>query len=300
MSNQYFPQSWPHPGETLQEKLQEMKMGPKEFALRTGKPEKTIITVLNGESSITANMAVQFEKVTQIPAQFWLNHQKSYDEYLAREKRQKAISEAIPWAKKFPLGELTALGFISAGTNIMEQTSELLSFFGFADHKAWENYYFKQQLKVVFKLSLSKLKEPYAVSTWLRLGEIKAAEIQAEDYSGKILQQIITNITHKKPKSFKGLQQICLNAGVKLIYTAPLKKAHISGATRWYTGNPLIQISIDFNDKDFWFTFFHEVGHILLHGKKEIFLENIKYADKDEIKEKEADEFARKIITSLS
>ena len=30
----------------------------------------------------------------------------------------------------------------------------------------------------------------------------------------------------------------------------------------------------------FWFTLFHEIGHLLLHGKKDIFLENIEYDDK--------------------
>lgn len=29
LQNQYFPQSRPHPGETLTEKLEEMEMGPK-------------------------------------------------------------------------------------------------------------------------------------------------------------------------------------------------------------------------------------------------------------------------------
>ena len=84
--NQYQPQSRPHPGETLAEKLEEMEMGPKEFALRTDKPEKTIIAVLKGEGSITLDMAVQFESVTKIPANFWMNHQRSYDEYISREK----------------------------------------------------------------------------------------------------------------------------------------------------------------------------------------------------------------------
>ena len=101
--NQYFPQSRPHPGETLEEKLEEMGMGPKEFAVRTGKPEKTITAVLKGQSSITPDMAVQFENVTKIPASFWLNHQKSYDEYIAREKQKEAIEEAIEWAKAFPV-----------------------------------------------------------------------------------------------------------------------------------------------------------------------------------------------------
>lgn len=42
----------------------------------------------------------------------------------------------------------------------------------------------------------------------------------------------------------------------------------------------------------FWFTFFHEAGHILNHGKKDIFLEDIEYSNLDLEKEKEADEFA--------
>ena len=39
--NEYAPRTVSHPGETLVEKLEEMEMGVKEFALRTGKPEKT-------------------------------------------------------------------------------------------------------------------------------------------------------------------------------------------------------------------------------------------------------------------
>lgn len=83
LQNQYFPQSVSHPGTTLEEKLEEMGMGPKEFALRTGKPEKTITAILNGGSSITPDMAVQFENVTKIPANFWTNRQRGYDEYLS-------------------------------------------------------------------------------------------------------------------------------------------------------------------------------------------------------------------------
>jgi predicted transcriptional regulator len=49
MQNRYFPSMVFHPGETLTEKLEEMEMGPKEFALRTDKPEKTIIAVMKGQ-----------------------------------------------------------------------------------------------------------------------------------------------------------------------------------------------------------------------------------------------------------
>jgi addiction module HigA family antidote len=101
--NQYIPQVAFHPGETLSEKLNELGMGPKEFAVRTGKPEKTIIDIIKGKSSITAEMAVQFENVLKIPAHFWLNMQRGHDEFVAREERKTILSESISWAKLFPI-----------------------------------------------------------------------------------------------------------------------------------------------------------------------------------------------------
>jgi HTH-type transcriptional regulator/antitoxin HigA len=100
---------------------------------------------------------------------------------------------------------------------------------------------------------------------------------------------------------FEALQTICLTAGVKVVYTPCLPKAPVNGSTRWLSsGNPIIQLSDRWKRNDvFWFSFFHEVGHILLHGKKAIFLESIEYADKDEEKEKEADDFAVKWTFSL-
>jgi addiction module HigA family antidote len=84
LQNQYNPQIAFHPGRTLADKLEELGMDPLEFAVRTGKPEKTIIAVLKGASSITPEMAVLFEQVLHISAHFWLNKQRNYDEFLAR------------------------------------------------------------------------------------------------------------------------------------------------------------------------------------------------------------------------
>jgi len=97
--NQYFPQSLPHPGETLAEKLEEMGIDSKEFAVLTGKSEKIINAILNGNCAITPDMATQLENVTQIPVHFWLNSQRGYDEFKAREhykKTMKATPELHP------------------------------------------------------------------------------------------------------------------------------------------------------------------------------------------------------------
>jgi HTH-type transcriptional regulator / antitoxin HigA len=297
--NQFIPQVAFHPGETLSEKLDELGMGPKEFAIRTGKPEKTIIAVIKGKSSITPEMAVQFEQVLKIPAHFWLNIQQNYDEFIARKERNELLIESICWARLFPITEMIKKGWLPQNSSIEMRTSDLLAFFSISNHTAWENYYLKQQLKVEFRISLAHTKEPYAISAWLRKGDLQAAELSAIDYSEKKFRDALPDIKSlmaKHPIDFsKKLQSICLSAGVKVVYTPCLPKAPISGSTRWLNDTPLIQLSGRYKRNDsFWFTFFHEAGHILLHGKKDIFLEKIDYSDFDVTKEAEADNFAIK------
>ena len=304
--NQYFPQSVTHPGIDLAEKLSELSMGTKEFAVRTGKPEKTIIAIMNGKSSITPDMAVQFENVLRIPAHYWLNRQRNFDEYKARMERKEILKESVSWAKLFPLTEMLKKEWLPQSETFEEKTGALLTFFGFSSHSAWENYYFKQQLKVAFRISLAHTKEPYALSAWLRKGELQASELLTNDYKEKNFKDALAEIKTvmaKHPEDFfQKLQNICLEAGVKVVHTPCLPKAPVSGATRWLNdGTPLIQLTGRYNRNDnFWFTFFHEAGHILIHGKKDIFIESIDYSDMDVEKEKQADEFAIKWTFSKS
>lgn len=89
--NMYHPQTVSHPGTTLGEKLKELGMSFKEFAIRTMKPERVIVSIVEGNSSITPDMATAFESVTKIPAHFWLNRQRAYDESLARPKHNAQL-----------------------------------------------------------------------------------------------------------------------------------------------------------------------------------------------------------------
>ena len=163
-------------------------------------------------------------------------------------------------------------GWLPPVATIQEKTMEMLAFFGFSNHTAWEDYYFKQQLKVAFRISLAQTNEPYAISAWLRKGELQAAELEANDYSEKKFKEALPQIksimaTHPEG-FFNQLQSICLEAGVKVVHTPCINKAPISGSTRWLNDTPFIQLTGRYNRNDsFWFTFFHEAGHILLHGK---------------------------------
>ncbi len=301
--NQYNPKIVSHPGQTLGRKIQELEMSVKEFAVRTSKPEKTIIAVLKGSSSITPDMAVAFENVTRIPAHFWMARQRKYDEAVAREKIEEKLKESISWAEMFPLSQMVKYGWIEKVKEKSEKVKGVLQFFALSSSEAWYNYYMNQQLKVAFRISLCTIKEPYAISAWLRQGERQAEEVSLSiDFSEKLLREKLSEMKQlmaNKPNNWHIiLQNICASCGVKLIYTQSLSKAPINGATRWIAGKyPVIQMSGRHKRYDiFWFSFFHEIGHLLLHGKKEIFLENIDYDDKIQLKEQEADDFASKLV----
>ena len=292
-----------HPGETLGEKLEEMGMSVKEFAVRTSKPEKTIIAVLSGDSAVTSDMAISFENVTRIPAHFWMNKQCLYDEYKAREKREELISASVEWAKKFPVGAMAKLGWIKPCKIARERVPVLFDFFGISTAMAWMDYYCHQTLKLAFRISLAGVKEPYAISAWLRKGELQAAQMEVAPYSPKLLKEKLQDFKElmvQAPDDFAvGLQRMCASVGIKLVFTPCLPKAPISGSARWHNEIPCVQLSGRYNRYDtFWFSFFHELGHILLHGKKEIFLEDMEYADRQDDKEREADKFAADILLS--
>src|SRR5574344_2135139 len=300
--NQYHPQTVSHPGETLAEKLEEMGMSIKEFAIRTSKPEKTIIAIIKGDSSITSDMSVAFENVTKIPAKFWIKLQSLYDECEARKKMNERMASYAVWSALFPYSAMAKLGWVTSCRTIKEKTEALLSFFAVSTPDAWENYYCNQQLKVAFRISLATTKEPYAISAWLRQGELQAEKMQVlNEFEDKKLKEILPEMKElmvQHPENVTDmLHSLCLSCGIKLIYTPCLPKAPISGSTRWINGIPCIQLSGRHNRYDtFWFSFFHEVAHILLHGRKDIFLEDIKYSDLQKEKETEADNFASKLL----
>lgn len=293
-----------HPGEVLDEKIKEMGMSIKEFALRATKPEKTIIAVINGCSSITTEMAVAFESVTKIPASFWLKNQQLYDEYIVRKKKEEDAASSIEWMKQFPYAEMAKRGWVAATNSVIERVKNLFDYFGVSSEKAWTDYYIMQELKVAFRISLSSAKDPHAMSAWLRQAELRVEKDKDyPPYDEKALRETIPTmkkLMRDAPEDFfERLQELCISCGVILMSTPVLPKAPISGATRWIRDTPVIQLSGRYKQYDsVWFSFFHELGHILLHGKKDIFLEEAGIEGQDNAKEKEADEFASDTLLS--
>lgn len=293
--NQFKPDYIVCPGEILEETLEARGMKKSELAERCGRSEKMISQIISGQAPITAETAIQFERVLGVSANIWNNLEAKYRLAVAKTEQQDGLNQQIAWAKRFPLKYMTDLGFIQKPKSNIDKVEKLLDFFGVANSDAWEERC--ARICVNFRKSPSFESAPESVTAWLRMGQILAQDIQCEPFNKDYFIQALKNIRsltlEKNPDVFiPALTNICSDVGVAIVIVPELPKTHLSGAARWLTKDKaIIQLSFRYKSNDhFWFTFFHESGHILKHGKKEIFIDDDDGYRSD--KEKEADLFA--------
>lgn len=295
--NQYTPDSVSLPGDTLSEMLGDIGMTQKELAERMNRPEKTINEIVKGKTVITPDTAIQLERVLRAPAHFWIQREAQYQESIARLREQEQLEESIEWLKALPLTQMIKYNWVKKYNSKIEQLQEVLSFFGVASVEGWKALWLSNEPKAAFRISLAYTNENAAIAAWLRHGEIKSMYSELPEYDEKKFKQnllVIKALTLQKQDCYKPeIKRLCNEAGVNVIFTPNIPKATISGAVRWVGNRPLIQLSLRGKSNDrFWFTFFHEAAHILLHGKKDFFLEGIEDGVTQQEKEREADEFA--------
>jgi len=299
--SRYKPDYVSPPGETLYELLEDLGMTQKELAERMNRPEKTINEIIKGKATITSDTAIQLEKVFKTPAHFWIQREARYQEYEARLREEKQLFNSIEWLKALPVTQMIKYNWIQKCENKLEQVQELLRYFSVASVESWKSIYLTNEPKAAFRISLAFTNENAAIAAWLRHGDINAIYKDIPTYDEKKFKHnllLIKELTLKKSTFKDDLKRLCNEAGVNVVFTPMISKAAISGAVRWVGNRPLIQLSLrgKYNDR-FWFTFFHEAGHIILHSKKDFFLEGMEdetMSNKE--KEIEANDFAANFL----
>ncbi len=292
-SNTYMPDYLVTPGEVLGDYLEALGMSQAELAHRTGLAKKTINETIKGKSPISTETALKFERSLGRSAHFWNNLERQYQEDCARFAEEKRLRSCLNWLDKVPVGHLIRLGWIPKSTDKLSQLKETLLFFGVASPAQWEKVWRRHQVAYRQTQRFSACAE--AVSAWLRKGEIESRQIDCRPFDRtrffEVLDQI-RDLTIEPPDFFqKRLVELCASAGVAVVFIPELPKTGVYGATRWLGEKAVIQLSLRYKSNDhLWFTFFHEAGHIIKHGRKAIFIEG---NGLDGEEEEEANAFAR-------
>lgn len=294
--NEFLPDCASPPGETLLEALEEQGMSQVELAVRTGRPKKTINEIIKGKAALTPETALQLERVLGIPARFWNSREQQYRETLARMEEHSYLKEQVDWLENFPVKKMIQLGWISKCDGKVEQLEALLKFFGIASCKQWQNFW-EDRVTVAFRKSESYDSDPGDLTAWLRKGELEAQRIPCSQYQSKTFKDALRQVRSLTVEPLEVVQskvvELCARAGVAVVFVPQLPKTRASGATQWVSKDKaLIQLSFRYKTDDhLWFSFFHEAAHVLLHQKREVFLEFNRKQEKSQV-EVEADRFA--------
>ena len=294
----YEPEIILAPGETLSERLEEIGMTQAELAARTGLSTKHVNQIIRGSAPITSETALRLEHATRTPARVWNNLEVAYRDYASRQEEDARFAQDIGWLAELPVRELIKRGHIKKKpANSVAQLREVCQFFGVANRAAWEVMWHKP---TAYRTSKAFASNPGAVAAWLRIGEIKAAELECKPFSRVKLKGILADLRamtriSDPEKWFPKLVQMCADVGVAVVAEPEIQGARINGAARWLTPDKaLVQLSLRHKWNDiFWFTFFHEIGHLLLHSKKDTFIND---PDIHSGVEQEADGFASQLL----
>ncbi len=284
------------PGETLLEALEVRNMSQSELAKRMMRPVKTINEIVQGKTAITPETALQLEQVLSVPARFWLRREQRYREHLARLAAKEELQKWQSWLQEIPIKEMMKRGWIPEVQDKSQQVFEALKFFSVASPDAWRAIWENEE--IAYRQSTKRTSSDGAITAWLRQGELEAQAVDCALYNEQAFREALVQIRALTAQPIEDTQQelvrLCAAAGVAVVFVQDLPKTGICGATRWVTATKaLLQLSLRYKtDDQLWFTLFHEAGHILLHGKRKIFLE----LEQKTQQEQEADAFAANVL----
>jgi HTH-type transcriptional regulator / antitoxin HigA len=293
----YEPDYAVAPGVVLAEMLEALEMSHAEFARRCGRSPKLVSEIIAGKAPVEPETALQFERVLGMAASVWLNLEANYQLHLARQQDEEAFRQGIAWAGQFPVQDLVRLGELNEPSGQVDAVRKLLAFFGVGSISAWEDRY--AQFFVRFRHSPSFKSSRPALIAWLRVGEIWAEEQECAEYNRTAFLHALRDIqalTRSEPGQLvPRIRELCNGAGVAFVLVPALSKTSVSGAARWLSPRKaLIQQSDRHKTNDhFWFTFFHEAAHIVLHSKRDVFVDETNGPPGDEAEaEEEANHWA--------
>jgi plasmid maintenance system antidote protein VapI len=265
------------PGETISDMLQERSWSTVDFARRLEYSTKHTGEILEGSVHLSPEIALRLEHVLGVPAQFWLVREAQYRAGVNRQKPSMALDE---WVRELPVKDMRAFGWLDQNLASTDAVAACLDFFGVADVTEWRTVYHDMLQNAVFRTSRTFRSRPHSVAAWLRRGELEAHSIQCDAWDPKRFEDTLKEVrplTRRRDLHhfIPELTRKCATSGVAVVIVRAPEGCRTSGATRFI--NPqkaLLLLSFRYlSDDHFWFTFFHECGHLLLHSKKALFLE---------------------------
>ena len=291
-----------NPGERLLSEIEKRNMTQSELAIRTGVSSKHISTIVNGTKEISASFARKLDIALGDDSGTWAAYQTEYNAYMAEIEEKNGITEEeteIFKRMKDIIEYFIDMKMMHNNCGIPEKIIQLRKILCVTNltviPKITYNAAYRAQIKTGTNI------DPYILFAWQRLCEIqtKNADISVQFNSKKLndsIPEMKRQMFEQNPDiMIEHLKTIFAKCGVAFDVVHHFRGAPVQGFIKESdNGRVILCVTIRGKSVDrFWFSLFHEVGH-LLNGDL-----STRFVDFDTVKsemEDNADSFARDIL----
>ena len=254
------------PGATIKEQLIDRGLSQKEFALRMGMSEKHISKLINGDVQLTPEVAVRLEMVLGVPAKFWNKLEATYREKLIKANAENEMDSDKELVKKLPYREMSKNGWVPETREATEKVIYLRKYFEVVNLEIIKDM---KLSKIACRRLAEKEKCNLDLLAWAKKAKLEALDIETSLIDLKTLKEKLPEIrsmTAMNPADFcPKLIEMLSGCGIALVFLPHIGGSFLHGAT-FRDGNKIV-VGLTVRGKDadkFWFSLFHELGHILL------------------------------------
>jgi HTH-type transcriptional regulator/antitoxin HigA len=302
IADRLFQPRWASPpGETIRDAIVGRRLTLEEFAGAMDLPVSRVESLLAGREPISIEIAQRLSNQIGGSVSFWLARDGQYQEDLGNV-------ESDEWAGRLPFGDMVAYGWSRRPIDWKDRIDVALEFFGVANYEQWRLQFGPAMQSVRYRFAGSTQLDQVAVAAWLRRAEVEAAGSDTPEWNpdsfGEGLASEIRGLTLERDPEVFVPRLISLSAAAGVIVTvlrAP-RGCQASGAARFLGDRAQIVLSARYlTDDHFWFTFFHECGHLLLHGATtSTYVDQFEKVPEDHanVEESEASAFAAKLLVA--
>lgn len=288
------------PGEFLREWLEDNPRTQQQLADDLGVSRKHVSQLLGG-ASLTPGTAANLSLVTGYSIDWWMKAEAVYQADKTRIAKEQDLAKHVNSIPAAVAKYLRDYGYTKATKRHPGQlVMDVFAFFGVATLEALEKKF--DRPAAAFRQEFSANADWAAVATWLRQGELQAAdEVESlPPYDRNALRGVIPDLpklSRDDPESYgteiiKRLHEV----GVGVIYIREIPGCRAHGVTQWKNGHPVVQLSLRRkNDSDFWFSLMHELNHVLNDPHDQLSLQGPAGTATDP-REVAANDFARRAL----
>lgn len=255
-----------HPGYYIKEIVEESGLTQEDFAKRLDTTPKNLSLLIRGEQNLSIDIAMKLSRMTGTSVSYWLNLQNAYDaliaefkskEELARERKIFSYLDYKYFREYFNLPDLPR--------KRDEQIVQVRNFLNVSTLTVFK----KPDMTVSFRSATGEMSEANIIKAniMVQIATNIALETEAPKFNKSLFEEAVRyalTLTKDHSTFYPLIKEAFCKVGVIFVILPNISGSKINGATK-KVGNNIMLLVNDrrLNSDTFWFTLFHEIGHIM-------------------------------------